>query len=360
MRKTLCGLGIMLFVLLGPTATVAFTNDLEGNEESGVEEIQAGSGSLADAGMREDLLTAFIRFFVAFVTLDGPLAELLDFTTAIAVGVERSAIGSDDNPLTDFLDALREGSAPGAAAFVEQFFDTLIEELGPKLLADVDPILLPPAFDVDNGRADDATVWLPTGSFVLDIGNSHNVGDGEFSRVTLGLVDSDGDDNDAEQLLSEIVTGISGANLDFEWKPGIVGVHLVDISLEEYTLELEDGDTTDLLTFCGPGAEAVFAKLDAPANLVDFRNDLSFVEIGVEEVNVGLWWNPISDLVGWCLCTAEDVEALMDAALSGDERIELIGFDDSRISLIVRNGLTGSADMLILFGDIVEGVLSAP
>lgn len=348
-----------MLVLLGATVTVAFGNGLEGSGEEGVEAFETAFETQADLGLREDFLTFFIRFFVAFVTLDGPLADLLDFTTAIAVGVERSAIGSYDNPLTDFINDLEESSGSGAAALVEQFFDRLIEVLGQDLLADVDPILLPPAFDVDNGQPDDATVSLPTGSYILDIGNSHNVGDGEFSRIVLGLVDSDGDDNDAEQLLTEILTGISGANLDFEWEPGIVGVHLVDISLGEYTLELEDGDATDLLTFSGPGTEAVIAKLDVPANVVDFRNELSLVEIGVEEVELGWWFmNPIFDLVGRRLNTAEDVEALIDAALSGDERIELIGFDDSRISLFVHNGRTGSADMLILFGDIVEDVLS--
>ena len=44
--------------------------------------------------------------------------------------------------------------------------------------------------------------------------------------------------------------------------------------------------------------------------------------------------------------------------LRGDARIELIGFDDRRISLVVHNVRRRSADTLILFGDIVEDVLS--
>ena len=58
-------------------------------------------------------------------------------------------------------------------------------------MADVDLITLPPAFDVNNGRADVANTWIPDGPYILDIGPTQNVGDGEFARVILGLVDSD-------------------------------------------------------------------------------------------------------------------------------------------------------------------------
>lgn len=133
----------------------------------------------------------------------------------LAREVERSAAGIEDNPLTDIIEAVREAYGDEAAAAVLHFFDRLVAELGPDLLADVDPIILPPELDVDNGLPDEKTVPLTTGAYILDIGTTENVGDREFCRIVLGLVDSD-DDNDAEQLLNEIVTGTSGANLDFE------------------------------------------------------------------------------------------------------------------------------------------------
>lgn len=359
MKKALCVLGVLLLILSGTTARAGIASDLDGSRVGIPALLERASMTQGEVWSREDLLQLLIEIFIAIITSDGPLEDLLYFTSAIAVGVERSAAGIEDNPLTDLIEEVREAYGDEAAAAVEHFFDRLVAELGPELLADVDPIVLPPQFDVNNGRPDETTVSLPTGAFILDIGTTENVGDREFCRIVLGLVDSDDDDNDAEQLLNEIVTGTSGANLDFEWKPGIVGVDLVDISPWSFTLALEDGDYTDLLTLSGPGTRAVIARLDAPASIVDFGNSLSLVEVGVEEVDVGPWFrNPIFDLVGRRLDSAPDVAALLDAAHSGDERVELIGFDDKRLSVFVHNGETRTSDLLILFGRIVEVVCS--
>jgi hypothetical protein len=284
--------------------------------------------------------------------------RLLTLSTRVGVGVERSAFGKEDTPLDAFVDDVGRTAGPEAAARVDQGFDRLIEVLGPNLLADVEPIVLPPAFDVDNGRSDTASVSLPEGPYILDIGTTENVGDGEFARTVLGLVDSDGDDNDAEQILREFVTGRSGANLDLEREPGIVGVELSDLTRESYTIAIEDAGATDVLTLGGPGAAAAIAALDGPAHIGDFRNGLSLVEVGVDPVSTGSFlWNPIPDLIGSRLSSEADVRALHDAARAGDDRVELIGSDDDRLSIVVHNPRTGASDTLVLYGEVVEDAL---
>ncbi len=189
--------------------------------------------------------------------------RILTFATNIGVGVERSAIGIEPNPLTDLVDdvGLRFGNT--AATIVDYAFDQLIETLGPNLLADVEPITLTPDFDIDNGQEDVETVWLPDDPYILDIGTTQNVGNGEFSRVVLGAIDRDSDDDDMTQILAEHFTGNSGANLDFESQPGIDGVQVVDVTPTEFTLLIEDDTATDRLTFTGPGAEAALAEFSA-------------------------------------------------------------------------------------------------
>lgn len=264
MKKILCALGVMLCVFVIPRAGFALGIRLDGGGQASLASLQPSPGSQADIGLDQSILLPLL----ADVTASGPGAELLDFTTRIGAGVERSAAGIDDNPLTDLITDIQKRVGPWAAAVVTQSFDRLIAALGPNLLADVDPIALPPGFDIDNGRADVASVAIPMGPYILDIGNTHNVGDGEFARVVLGLVDSDGDDNDLEQILNEITTGTSGANLDFEREPGIVGVDLleVDEALAYFVLGFEDGDAIDVLSFNGPGTAAVLAQFDFGGN----------------------------------------------------------------------------------------------
>ncbi len=289
----------------------------------------------------------------------GSLAGLLTLATNVGVGVERAAYGDDDTPLTDLIYDVEQRFGSDAAMVVAYGFDVMIEVLGPNLLADVDPIVLPPVFDIDNGNSDIATVFLPTGPFIVDVGTTEHVGDGEFSRIVLGVVDSDGDDNDVEQLLSEMMTGRSGANLDFEFVPGIVGVTLLDISLDRITLALEDGDAIDTLIFAGEGTEAVLATLDTPADITDSASSMSFVEVGVDDIVIGGGSEcPVLDLISDCLDATQAAEAIIDAAIDGDPRFDVVGFDDSRISLVVHNIRTGAADTLVLFGDIIEGLLS--
>jgi hypothetical protein len=195
----------------------------------------------------------------------GLFSRLLKLSTDIGVGFERSANGIPDNPLTDLIDDVGDRFGSKAAGIVEYAFGALTEALGPDLRGDGELATLPPDFDVNNGVADTKTVELPDDQYRLDIGSPENVGNGELARIILGIVDRDADDNDIEQILFEHYTGNSGANLDFEFEPGIEGVDVVVApDKKSFTLFIEDngGDAPviDELTISGPGAEAALEK----------------------------------------------------------------------------------------------------
>lgn len=283
---------------------------------------------------------------------------LLDVATRIGVGVERSAAGYDDTPLQDLVTMVDQWFGPPAADAVDWAFGTLIDTLGPDLLADVPVTMLPPVFDVNNGRSDFYVADIPIGPYILDIGSPENVGDGELARIVLGFVDGDDDDSDVQQILSELTTGDSGAELDFEFVPGINGVWLSELSMSHYAIGIADGGATDTLVFRGPGTEAAIWSLDSPANLMDDQSRLSLVEVGAEEVKLGyLFQNPIKDLVGDELDSAEDIRALMDAAEAGDARVDMISQDDDYVSMRIYNGLRNTWDTFVFYGDEVEKAL---
>ncbi len=283
---------------------------------------------------------------------------LLDFTTRIGVGVERTAGGYDDTPLQDLVGMVDQWFGPPAADAVDWAFGSLIDTLGPDLLADVPITMLPPLFDVNNGRSDFYAADIPNGPYILDIGSPENVGDGELARIILGFVDGDGDDSDVQQILAELTTGESGAELDFEFVPGINGVWLSELSMSHYTIGIQDGGATDTLLFRGPGTESAIWGLDSPANLMDDQSRLSLVEVGKEEVKLGyLFQNPIKDLVGDELDSAEDIRALMDAAKAGDSRVDMISHDDHYVSMRIYNGLQNTWDTLVFYGEEVEKAL---
>jgi len=358
MRRSPCGFGVVLLVLLGTAATAAFGNGPQDRGRAAVEPLRTSFGIQAIPDF--PITDYIIWLFAVYSTADSYPVDLGRAMRVIGVGVERSAVGIEPNPLSDMIREVGEKFGPFIEGRVRDSFGRLIEQLGPDLLADVDPVHLPPAFDVDNGRSDEAAVLLPTAEYILNIGSPENVGNGELSSITLGCVDGDHDDSDAYQLLSEILRGVTGANLDNEEVPGIDGVRLADVSLDAYTLALEDGGATDRLTLGGPHVEWILAQLKSPVNLEDSLNGLTFLEVGVDESYLGSWLrNPILDLVGQHINAGSDVRKLIDAVHAGDERIEWLGYDNSRISLIVHNGETGSADLLVLYGHIVEGVISS-
>ena len=279
--------------------------------------------------------------------------------TFIGVGVERRAAGYEDTTLDAFIDAVAILFGPAVAEGIDGFFDALIEELGTDLISDTEMTVLPPGFEVSNGIADTATAVIPEGPYILDIGSAEKVGNGELARIILGFVDGDENDSDVQQILSELVTGTSGATLEGEFVPGIDGVELTELSLTHFTLSIEDGAVADTLIFEGPGTEAAIESLDSPASLIDDESRLSLVEVGAEEVELGfLFVNPIFDLVGDALDEAEDIRALMRAAEAGDGRVEVISQEDDSVSMRIHNPRTGTADTFVFFGDEVEEALT--
>lgn len=290
--------------------------------------------------------------------LPGVFEPLLAFATGIAVGVEATALGDDDNPITDLIGEIDAVFGAEAATAVDAVFDELIAAVGPDLLADVEPLVLPPNFDLDNDRADTASVELPDAPYILDLGTPENVGNGELARIILRALDRDGDDDDAEQILLELFTGRSGANLDFETEPGIDGVTLVDLSREDYTLAFETAGGVDVLTLEGPGVEAVLDRLDAPVLLSDGGDGVSLVEVGAEQVDLGdPWSHPLGELVGHRLGSRQDVEALLHAGERGDDGVSLLASGPAWMAVAVHNDGTRETDTLVLFGDVVETVL---
>jgi hypothetical protein len=289
----------------------------------------------------------------------GAVEQLLAFATGIGVGVEATALGDDDNPITDFIGEIEAVFGGEAAAAVTDIFDQLIATVGPDLLADVEPLVLPPDFDLSNDRADWATVELPDAAYIVDLGTPENVGNGELARIILRALDRDGDDDDAEQILLEIFTGRSGANLDFETEPGIDGVELIDISREDYTLAFETAGGVDVLTLEGPGVEALLDRLDTPLLLADGIDGVSLVEVGAEHVGLGdPSCHPLGKRVGNELGSKHDVKALLHAGESGDDGVSLLATGPAWMAIAVHTESTRETDTLVLFGDIVEAELA--
>jgi len=254
-------------------------------------------------------------------------------------------------------------------AFSVPSIRSFIERAAPEQnVPDVDPLFDEPVIDVDNGISEMATVEIPDGQFIFEIGSPFNVGTkggfsllfkkkqapvSELSSILRNEVDADADDNDAQQLLEEIVTGDSGAVADFERKPGIDGVKLTGLTPDTYTLRFEDNGVYDYLTFAGPGTEAILEEFDqrAPASITDGMNNLSLVDIGEgESVEVGQALNPFSGVLDGPIEDADHVEALV--ALAKDpvyDHIRLISEDEDSVSVQVDNEMTGETDFLVFF-----------
>lgn len=143
--------------------------------------------------------------------------------------------------------------------------------------AEVEPLSDQPVIILGNGISESASVAIPDGPFILPVGNPFSIGElpersllsrilgweiSELSGIIRYDIDADENDNDAEQLLAEIITGRSGAFFDYETVPGISGVELIDITTESYTLAFADGNARDTLTLTGEGVRAILRDLD--------------------------------------------------------------------------------------------------
>lgn len=255
-------------------------------------------------------------------------------------------------------------------AFSVPVLKALFEAIAPGLnVADTDPLTEEPVIDVANGVSETASLAIPTGEFVFEIGSPFSVGTqggssflshllglpiSELSGILRNEVDADDNDNDAQQLLEEILSGRSGAVLDFETEPGIDGVELVGLTPVSFTLAFEDGEAaTDRLTLEGPGAEAILAEFDARdgADLADGHNNLSLIEVGTDTLELGdQAENPIYDVVGAEFAGDDDLENLIGAAKDPSYPVvTLISEGPGSVSVRIDNAATGEFDLLVFY-----------
>ena len=151
---------------------------------------------------------------------------------------------------------------------------------GDDVATDIDPLTPDPVIDVGNGIAETASVELPIGLYTLEIGSPFGVGSkgglsimsdliglevSELSGILRNNIDADLNDNDAEQILAELLTGKSGAKFDFETEPGIDGIELIELTPSSYTISIKDGNVRDILTLRGPGVGATLDDFDTEA-----------------------------------------------------------------------------------------------
>ncbi len=231
---------------------------------------------------------------------------------------------------------------------------------GPTVVAEGFELFPPPVLDVNDPEPETATVTLPDDVYLfslglLDIGGAF----GPLSELFSGAVnlnfDRDADDDDAEQVLREIVTGEGGAALDRETEPGIDGVTLLSLTADAYTLAFDNGEAIDVLTLDGAGAARAIAAVDgvnSPVDLSDGVNALALVDLDEETVSAGVGdANPIPDIADAVIDSAAELAALLQAALDpGDDMVDLLAVEPDAFTVRVANPATGAFDLLVLSG----------
>jgi hypothetical protein len=244
------------------------------------------------------------------------------------------------------------------------------------VVAPVEPLIPQPPIDVGNGIAETTSVALPDGHFILRIGDTFAVGESggfsavsdlvdlpvsELSSIVRSEIDADADDNDAQQMLAEIVTGVSGANFESELEPGIDGVELVGLTPDSFTFLFEDGAVEDRLTLTGPGAKAILDGFDTQANVANGINSISLVDLATETAVLvdpelaGILANGVVD--------AGSAPILLQALTDDDDGriggLTLVSVDEASFSVRADNALTGELDYLVfiepsgLEGDLI-------
>jgi hypothetical protein len=229
---------------------------------------------------------------------------------------------------------------------------------GPDEIAEGFELFPEKTIDLNDGVAETVSTTVPEGPFLynyggLEIGGTFGFRSEWFSAVNNLNVDKDADDNDLVQILNEILTGRSGANLDFEAEPGIENVALIDVKPNSYTLEF-DGLATDVWTFKGPGVihalgEVVTtARLGDDANSIDFVN---FVGLGADDFFFADGpLNPVADLASGVVDSISDAADLVAAAAGSDERVDLLSAGDEYVSIRVNDAAQDVFDILVFEG----------
>jgi hypothetical protein len=296
-----------------------------------------------------------------------PDVSVAQYFTLLAYVHHLSATNSDPQTVAElnlfFADLVNFG-------FSDPEIRTVFETVGlGDVIAPIDPLTPEPPIDVDNGMAETAVVALPLGPFILRIGNTFAVGENggfsaisdlidlqvsELSSIVRSEIDADADDNDAQQMLAEMVTGTSGANFETEFEPGIDGVELVGLTPDSFTFAFEDGAVEDRLTLTGPGARTVLEDFDTDANVADGTNSISLVDLATETVILGNPDdNPFSEVLPDGFSGAASAHKLLEA-LTGDDDgqiggVTLVSVDEASYSVLVDNDATGELDYLVIF-----------
>ena len=304
-------------------------------------------------------------FVLKVLTAPLPDVSVGHYFTLLAYVQHLSSKNSD--PQTDaelnlfFADLVNFG-------FSDPEIRTVFETFGlGDVIAPIEPLTPEPPIDVDNGIAETAIVALPIGPYVLYIGNTFAVGESggssavsdkiglevsELSSIVRSEIDADANDNDAQQMLAEMVTGVSGAIFETETEPGIDGVELVGLTPDSFTFAFQDNGVEDRLTLTGPGAKAILDGFDTDANIADGVNSISLVDLATETVVLGdPDDNPLSGILPDGFDGAASAQELLEALSEDDDgqigSVTLVSVDDTGFSVRVDNALTGELDYLV-------------
>jgi hypothetical protein len=236
---------------------------------------------------------------------------------------------------------------------------------GPNEVADGFSLFPEPVLNVNDTTSESASVFIPDDVYLfslglLDIGGRFGPLSELFSQAVNLNFDRDADDDDAEQVLKEIIDGDGGAVLDSEREPGIEGVELISITPDSYTLSFANGAALDVLTLEGPGIEAVINKLDSPADVADGVNALSLVNLSGETMVAGSGAaNPIAGIADAQIDTEGELARLIDAALTpGDERVDFLSVEPDSFAVRVDNPAMSAFDLLIFEGSSAESAIA--
>lgn len=228
---------------------------------------------------------------------------------------------------------------------------------GPNEVADGFSLFPEPVLNVNDTAPESASVFIPDDVYLFsiglwDIGGRFGPLSELFSQVLNLNFDRDADDDDAEQVLKEMISGAGGATFDFEREPGIDGVALLSITPHSYALSFANGGALDVLTLDGPGIAAVINRLDSRANLADDVNSLSMVDLSEDTVEAGSGTaNPISGIADARIDSEDELTALLNAALSpADERVSFLSLEPASFAIRVDNQATAAFDVLIFDG----------
>lgn len=184
---------------------------------------------------------------------------------------------------------------------------------------------------------------------LLAIGGTFGPNSELFGRAVNLNFDRDADDDDAFQVLSEMITGQSGAAFDTETDAGIDNVTLISLTSSSYTLAFDNGVATDVLTLEGIGVENAIEQLSEAADFGDGVNSLAI--LGENTVSATGPGNPVPDILIGELNTGAEIRALGRAALdTEDDRVELLALESDALTVKVNDADTGAFDIVVLEG----------